>query len=55
MLNVSEKTIKRWQTRLEIEQALIAKEAKGDHEIFSNLLKMKEEPPMSIDDDDDYF
>jgi hypothetical protein len=56
MLNVSDKTIKRWQMRLEVEQAEVEKKGEGGgHEIFHNLLAMKEEPAYDCDDDDDCY
>ncbi|KAG5666338.1 hypothetical protein PVAND_014373 [Polypedilum vanderplanki] len=60
MLSVSEKTIKRWQMRLEVEESERRKRGGGQgdddgkHEIFNDLFAMKEEPPFDIEEDE-YF
>ena len=55
ILNVSEKTIKRWKERLDLEQAEAARTGHtSGHEIFNDLFPLKQEPVFHEIEDEEY-
>lgn len=55
ILNVSEKTIKRWKERLDLEQAEAARSGTtSSYEFYGDMFPVKQEPTYQDVDHEDY-